>query len=69
MTDYPDFQWMGESFTPDLFWEQVDTTPLRDAIEERRAHLWLAIMWKVWEHHKEQVKRDILKIIELENKK
>jgi len=45
--------------------EIVDTQPLLDAIEEETKNLWLAIMWKVWEAHKWQVKRDIERLLEL----
>lgn len=64
-TKYQDFQWMWESFTSDLFGEQVDTQPLLDAKQEELQNLWLAVMWKVGEMHKEQVKRDIDRILKL----
>lgn len=66
--DYPDFQGMGESFTPetDLFWEVPNVQPLIDAKEEMKAHHRAVILWQVWDTMRPVVEASLDALIDLE---
>jgi len=63
--NYPDFQWMSESFTNAEIGEQVNTQPLHEAKAERRKQLINTIEKYTADEYKYVVMNAVRELLEL----